>query len=99
MIRRTSKKKKSVDSLADDGGYLYDKKLFGVGVSGTTEDPDHVTSRALEELVFGEQVSFKRVRESSESEDGSEDEVPDKYDTSDLLRESAWVDEDDETIR
>ena len=98
MISRI-KKKKSKDSLADDGGYLYDRKLSGVGVSGTTEDPDHVTSKALEELVFGGQVSFKRARESSESEDISEDEAPDKYDTSDLQRESVWVDDDDETVR
>jgi len=99
MIRRNSKKKKSKDSLADDGGYLYDRKLSGIGVNGTTEDPDHVTSKALEELVFGGQVSFKRARDSSDSEDNSENDAPDKYDTSGLQRESAWVDEDDEAIR
>jgi len=99
MIRRNSKKKKSKDGTADDGGLLYDRKLSGVGVSGTTEDPDHVTSKALEELVFGGQLSFKNTRDSSESEDDSENDVPDKYDTSDLQRKSAWVDEDDEAVR
>ena len=99
MIRRNSKKKKSEVSSADDGGYLYDRKLSGVGVSGTTEDPDHVTSKALEELVFGGQVSFKRARDSSDSEDNYENDAPDKYNTSGLQMDSAWVDEDDETIR
>jgi len=102
MIRRGARgkqKKKHKDQTADEG-FVYDTTPSGVGVQATREEKDHVTIQALEELVFGGQVSFKRARDSKESvEEESDDEISSKYDTTGLQIESAWVDEDDEIVR
>lgn len=100
MIRRQNKKKKQrKDQILTDEGFMYDTTPSGVGVQTTRKQEDHVTIQALEELVFGGQVSFKPARDSREEEE-SDDEVPYKYDTTGLQKDpAAWVDEDDEVIR
>lgn len=100
ISKRGTRKKKHKDQLADDG-IIYDSTLSGIGVQTTREEKDQATIQALEELVFGGKVSFKRSRDRKDSEDeeGSDDEVPSKYDTTGLQTESVWVDEDDEIIR
>ena len=102
MIRRRDKqKKKRKDQLAGEG-FVYDSNPSGIGVQTTQEEKDDATIQALEELVFGGQVSFKpaRDRKDSSEEDSDDDDVPFKYDTTGLQTESAaWVDEDDEIVR
>lgn len=102
MIRRPGKqKKKRKDHPADDEGFIYDSTPSGIGVQSTRDEKDHVTIQALEELVFGGQVSFEPVRDRKDSttEEETDDEVPSKYDTTGLQSESAvWVDEDDEIV-
>lgn len=97
LRRRGTRKKKQRDQPAADEGFIYESTPSGVGVQTAQEEKDHVTIQALEELVFGGQVSFKHARDSAEEE--SDDEVPSKYDMTGLQTESAWVDEDDETVR
>lgn len=103
MIRRPGKqKKKRKDHPTDDEGFIYDSTPSGIGVQSTRDEKDHVTIQALEELVFGGQVSFEpaRDRKDSATEEETDDEVPSKYDTTGLQSESAvWVDEDDEIVR
>ena len=96
MIRRRGTRKK--DQPADEG-FIYDRTPSGVGVQTTREEKDRVTVQALEELVFGGQVSFHARDREDSAEEESDDEVPSKYDTAGLQTESAWVDEDDEVIR
>ena len=105
MIRRRDKqKKKRKDQLASEG-FVYDSTPSGIGVQTTQEEKDNATIQALEELVFGGQVSFKPARDTKdsieeESEDDNDDDVPYKYDVSGLqTQSSAWVDEDDEIVR
>lgn len=100
LRRRGTRKKKRRDQPAADEGFIYDSTSSGVGVQTAQEEKDHVTIQALEELVFGGQVSFKHARDRKDSaEEESDDEVPSKYDMTGLQTESAWVDEDDKTIR
>lgn len=101
MIRRRDKQKKKRKDQPADEGFIYDTTPSGIGVKTPRGETDHVTIQALEELVFGGQVSFKPVRDRKDSTDEeSDDKAPSKYDTTGLQRESAaWVDEDDETVR
>lgn len=100
MIRRRDKQKKKRKDQPADEGFIYDTTPSGIGVKTPRGETDHVTIQALEELVFGGQVSFKPVRDRKDSTDEeSDDKAPSKYDTTGLQRESAaWVDEDDETV-
>lgn len=103
MIRRRDKqKKKRKDPVAGEG-FVYDSTPSGIGVQTTQEEKDNATIQALEELVFGGQVSFKPARgtkDSTDEESEGDDDVPSKYDTTGLQTQSAaWVDEDDEIVR
>ena len=101
MIRRRGKQKKKQKEQSNDEGFVYDTTPAGIGVKTTKEKADHEAIQALEELVFGGQVSFKpaRVREDSMEEE-SDNEGLTKYDTTGLQIESAaWIDEDDETVK
>lgn len=101
MIRRRGKQKKKQKDQPADEGFIYDSTPSGIGVQTTREKKDNVTIQALEELVFGGQVSFKPIHDRKDSiEEESDDEVPSKYDMTGLQTESAaWVDEDDEIVR
>ena len=101
MIRRRGKLKKKQKEQFNDEGFVYDTTPAGIGVKTTREEADHATIQALEELVFGGQVSFKPARDRKDStEEESDDEGPSKYETTGLQTESAaWIDEDDETVK